>query len=376
PPSGLDQMGLFWWMTIFTILVRLSLTLFIVPSMSLGAELSTDYDERTSITSYRVMFAAFISTIIIIIGFAFFFVPTEEYSRGLMNKDAYPKFALLCGILITLVILISTWGTRKEIPRLQEEANKTERKRISFSQLFANFSNMIALKSFNTLVIYTMIIYIGIGIGTVLTTYFIEYYFVLSDTEKIALPISSGLGGIIALILAPIVSKKFDKKITVVFSTILFALLFTAPYNLRLLGLFPENGTSSLILYFMLSLMAAYAFLWIVLSIINSMMADIVDEYELKTNQRDEGLFFSTLSLAYKMTVGFGYLIAGYLLKWINFPSQTSVEDVPADIIASLGTIGGPVLLCIYLVSVLAIIFYPINKTRYQEIRDKLDEKR
>ena len=42
PPSDLDQTGLFLWLTIFTILVRVSLTLFQVPSMSLGAELSAD----------------------------------------------------------------------------------------------------------------------------------------------------------------------------------------------------------------------------------------------------------------------------------------------------------------------------------------------
>jgi len=48
-------------MTIFTILVRFSLTLFIVPAMSLGAEMSSDFEERTSITSIRITFGALIS---------------------------------------------------------------------------------------------------------------------------------------------------------------------------------------------------------------------------------------------------------------------------------------------------------------------------
>ena len=108
PPSDLDQTGLFLWLTIFTILVRLSLTLFQVPSMSLGAELSTDYNERTSITSYRVMFAALISTLIVIVGFVVFFVPSETYQRGLMNPETYPKFAMFCGVLIVLFIVAST----------------------------------------------------------------------------------------------------------------------------------------------------------------------------------------------------------------------------------------------------------------------------
>ena len=107
PPETLGQSGLFWWMTFFTILVRFSLTLFIVPAMSLGAELSSDFEERTSITSIRITFGALISTVTIILGFLFFFVPTEEYARGLENKNAYPAFAMFCGILIIIAVLIS-----------------------------------------------------------------------------------------------------------------------------------------------------------------------------------------------------------------------------------------------------------------------------
>lgn len=371
PPEGLGQSGLFLWMTGFTILVRLSLTLFIVPAMSLGAELSTDYEERTSITSYRIMFGALMATVTIVIGFAVYFVPTAEYERGLMNAAAYPKFAMLSALLIIATIVISTWGTRKQIPRLQ--AQNTSSKRITIKQLFSNIGNMVKLKSFNSIVFYTMVVYVGVGVGVVFTTYFMEYYFQLSATEMIALPMASGLGGILALMLAGPLAKRFDKKATVVMCTILFAFFFSAPYNLRLLGLFPENGDSNLIYIYFMSVMGGYIFLWIVLSLVNSMMADVVDEYELKTQQRDEGLFFATLSFAYKMTVGVGYFVAGILLKWINFPAQTAVQNVPTEAIAGLGKIGGPLLMGIYLISIVFIVGYPIDKARYAEIRGELD---
>tara|TARA_B100000767_G_scaffold269448_1_gene291316 strand:- start:14706 stop:15059 length:354 start_codon:yes stop_codon:yes gene_type:complete len=99
-------------------MVRFSLTLFVVPGMSLGAEHSSDYNERTSITSYRVMFSSFISPFILIVGLLVFFTPTSENSNGLFNKNAYSKFALLCDILSFLVILISTYGTKKVISKL------------------------------------------------------------------------------------------------------------------------------------------------------------------------------------------------------------------------------------------------------------------
>lgn len=372
PPETMGEMGLFWWMTIFTILVRISLTLFIVPAMSLGAELSSDYQERTSITSIRITFGVTISTIIIVLGFLFFFVPTEEYSRGLENKEAYPAFAMLCGVLIIITILISTWGTKSEIPRIQA-ANQTVRPKFSLNDFFKTIKRMVQLKSFNSIVSFNMMVYIGLGLGTVFSTYFMEYYFQLKETEMIALPIASGLGAILAFVLVPMIGKRFDKKMTVILSTILFAIIFSAPYNLRILGFFPENGEPDLIKYFFISVMGGYCFLWIALSVVNSMMADVVDEYELRNHQRDEGLFFSSLSFAYKMTVGFGYLGAGLLLKWINFPSQTS--NIPKEAIDGLGIIGGPVLMVIYLVSIVFILVYTIDKNRFIEIRNQLDHK-
>ena len=374
PPSDLDQVGLFLWLTTFTILVRVSLTLFQVPGMSLGAELSVDYNERTSITSYRVMFVALMSTLIIIVGFVVFFVPSEKYSRGLMNPETYPKFAMFCGFLIILSIIVSTLGTSKVIPLLPKAAEN--QMKFNLKTFFKEVAMMFRMKSYRTIILYTMVLYIGIGVGTVFTTYFMEYYFQFTETQMALLPIASGIGGILALFLASTLGEKFDKKRAVLYSTIAFSILFSLPYNLRLLGIFPENGESSLILIYFVCVLFAYMFLWIVLSIVGSMMADVVDEFELKTNNRNEGLFFSSMSFAYKCTVGLGYFIAGVLLEIIAFPKQVGIEDVPIKTIEGLGFIGGPVLMSIYLMAIIFLIAYPINKKRYNEIRVALENKK
>jgi len=221
-----------------------------------------------------------------------------------------------------------------------------------------------------------MVVYIGIGVGTVFTTYFMEYYFQFTENQMALLPISSGIGGVLALFLASRLGKIFDKKRAVLYSTIAFSFLFSLPYNLRLLGVFPENGESILMLIYFICILLAYTFLWIVLSLINSMMADVVDEFELKTNKRDEGLFFSSMSFAYKCTVGVGYFVAGILLKIIAFPKQLNAEDIPKEAIEGLGIIGGPVLMSIYLLAIVFLAAYPINKKRHHEIRVALENKK
>ena len=373
PPTGMGQLGLFWWLTIFTILVRLSLTLFIVPGMSLGAELTTDYEERTSVTSYRVMFSGFIPAFIIIFGLLFFFTPKPGTENGMMNADAYPAFAFLCGVLIILCVLISTYGTKSTIPNLPQSQGESER--ANLRELLQRFVTAFTLKSYRTLVLFIMAVYIAIGIGVVFTPYFINYYFAWSEKELALLPISSGVGGLMSLLIAPMLGKRLDKKRGVILSTFLVASFFSLPYMLKVFGLLPGDRDPFTLPFFILCATIGYTFLFVVFSLTNSMMADVADDYDLMTGKREEGLFFSTMSFAYKCTVGIGYLFAGILLKIIAFPTQVSPGDVPADKLEWLGIIGGPVLFITYAVSILWILSYPITKSRYQDIRQQLQSR-
>jgi len=182
------------------------------------------------------------------------------------------------------------------------------------------------------------------------------------------LPISALIGGILSFLVAPNLGNRFDKKVTALWSGLIVGLAFTTPFHLRMLGFFPENDTLLLLPAYVATLIVAYTTLMTTLSLINSMMADVVDEFELQTGNRQEGLFFSMSSLSHKMTTGVGTFIAGILLAWIQFPKQTDVADIAPSTIDSLGWIGGPIALSIFVVSVFFILPYPITKVRYQEI--------
>ena len=371
PPEGLDQTGLFWWLTGFAILVRFALTLFNVPYISLGAELSTDYKERTSITAIRLVFATLFSVIVMIVGYLYYFVPTEEYSNGLLNKDAYPTFALLCGVLMAIFIVISAWGTRKIIPNLPQPS--AFQNQLTTRQLLGSLGTAFKMPSFRSLVIFIMLLYIGLGVGIIFSPYYGPYYFGFTAQEMAVLPISSAVGGFLALLIAPNLGDKLDKKWATFWGALVSGIFFTMPYNLRMLGFFPDNGAPLLLPLFLVTLIIAYSALWIAASLASSMMADVVDEFDLKTGNRQEGLFFSTMSFAHKMTTGVGTFVAGLLLAWIEFPKQTNVEDVPQSAIDGLGLVGGPIVLSFFILSIFFITSYPITKARYLEIREGLD---
>ena len=372
PPDGLSQTQLFLWLTTMAILVRTAITVFYVPYISLGAELSTDYKERTAITAIRLMFSALFSVIVMIVGYVFYFVPTEEFSNGLLNKEAYPTFALLCGGMMSILILISAWGTRKIIPFLPQPS--AFQNQLTTRQLLKSLGTAFKMPSFRSLVLFFMLLHVGLGVSIIFTPYYCTYYFGFATQEMAVLPISAMIGGFLSVLIAPNLGYKFDKKATTLWSGLIVGLGFTFPFQLRMLGFFPENGSSLLLPTYVGTLIIAYTALMTVVSLVNSMMADVVDEFELQTGNRQEGLFFSMMSLSLKMTTGVGTFVAGLLLAWIDFPKQAAVANVAQSATDSLGWVGGPITLGFFVLSVFFILPYPITKGRFLEIRTGLEE--
>ena len=105
PPAGMSEWGLFFWLTVTIVLTLASMTLYHVPHIALGAELSTDYQERSQIVSFRYVlsFAGFF--LCYGLGFAWFFRDTPEFPNGQFNVAAYGPFALTLSLLMVLSLI-------------------------------------------------------------------------------------------------------------------------------------------------------------------------------------------------------------------------------------------------------------------------------
>ena len=111
PPPELSYTSLTVWMLLATLGLRVSYTLFVVPWGAVAAELSEDYNERTSIITYR-MAVGWIGGVLFIFG-AYTYVfpsgPTDE--NGLMQAANYLLFAWVLSGLMLAYILITSFGT-------------------------------------------------------------------------------------------------------------------------------------------------------------------------------------------------------------------------------------------------------------------------
>lgn len=364
PPEGLSQWALFAWLTWFTILTRGAMTLYFVPHMALGAELSEDYEERTSIVSYRTAFSI-IGSLSVYAAVGWFFPESADGVRGQLDNDNYPAFAFTCAVVMWLVIWVSAGGTHKEIPRLR--AIENEPKPVEFLGVFRESRTALTNPNFRIVFFATLSSYVMNGVNVALSLFVFTFFWELTAQDLQLVLMIMPFGVLLGAPFTKYVHRRFDKKPAIVFGMAWWAGLQLLPVVLRLIGWFPENGASELIY-----LLAGIAFIQGVgisfgTVTVGSMIADILDEQELKTGLRQEGVFFAALSFSAKATSGLGGLIAGVGLDLISWPQGESIEtaaDVAPEVITRLGLLYGPL---VALFGVFAIWLY----TRYNLDRHK-----
>jgi GPH family glycoside/pentoside/hexuronide:cation symporter len=141
----------------------------------------------------------------------------------------------------------------------------------------------------------------------------------------------------------------------------------------------PENGTSALFVAIALH-GALLVFCAIQLGILySSMIMDVVDESELATGLRQEGIFVSAIAFTGKAVSGFGNLLGGVALQAIGFPEgaqSAAVGAVPPETVVRLGLAQGPGMMLLYLASLGFAARYRISRERYGEIQRALAERR
>ena len=164
PPDGLGQTGLSLWLTGFAVLVRGAITLYYVPYLGLGAELTLDYHERTSVAAWRGFCGVSGAAVVVLLGVPLFFPETATFENGLLNPAGYPLVALFGALLMAASILLSAWGTRGQISALPTN-NSTQNPLSLRENLFSIWRN----SSFRALFLGTLLVAISIGITQTLS---------------------------------------------------------------------------------------------------------------------------------------------------------------------------------------------------------------
>ena len=366
PPATLDQYGLFAWMLGFAIAVRVLLTFFFVPHLSLGAEMVRDYHQRTSLISSRLFFQFAGGLFVSMVGFLVFFPPTEAYPNGMLNAASYPSFAIFGGTLATVTMLWCIFSTRSTIPDL---CDPTPNPNAGHPLLgFVTVFQTLRQYAFRTLFLTTLAFTTIVGVTQTLIIYSGTYLFGFAP-EHLAIAASSP---VIGILFAPTVVKRlqlrFDKKRTFMICMALGSVFGFAPPIAFLFGLFDALDIGGRLGFVYLMNGVSQIFFIALYIIIDSMLSDTIDQHELDTGRREEGLYFAAGSFAQKASFGLGSFLAGIGLDIIRFPQGANPSDVPLDALTKLAIFAGPVSMALLLASLVIIRTYPLDQQAHAKI--------
>ena len=339
-PPALGPVGLTLWAGAFLIAHRLALTVFFVPHMALGAELSSDYDERTRIAGIRVFFTYLGAAIFVAVARGVFFKPTAAFPDGQLDPSVYPKLGAVFGVFMVVVVLASTLGTWRTIPGLpRPAAGPDPRGELGLRRLLAEQREAYHSRGFAVLVVSLLCFFVARGVALSLDLYVGTYFWGLGS-DAVALPGVALLGILVGSPLSMLLAGRLDKRDLFVGGMAIYALLTMAPPLLHVLGLFPGGAAlkpTLLATLFLSGIVGAAATV-----AAGSMLADIADEHELATGRRQEGLFFGALSFARKASTGAGTILGGVFLSAIAFPTQAEPGSVDPSLVTAVGLCAGP----------------------------------
>lgn len=354
-PPVMEQGPTFVYFVTLAILIRTLLTFYEIPSTALVAELTDDYDARTRYMSFRFFFGWWGGLVMAVLVYLVFL---PESKGGLLYIDGWRNYGLAAAIVIGISIYVSALGTHRHIPHLRQAPARAWNFRRSLAELAETFSNGPFLVLFASALFSAM----AAGINTSLGIYFARHFWGLTTEQMGTLQMPYFLSALGALLLAPWLSSRLGKKHAAILTTTLAVVLTPLPVILRLLDLFPANGTAEL--YY--SLLVFYTFdvmLMIAAAILSAaMLADVVEDSEIKTGRRSEGSFFAASSFAQKAVNGLGVIVAGQILAFANFPANAAPGDVPIESLESLATAYVPALTGFYMVAIVLLCFYRISR--------------
>lgn len=334
-----------------------------VPYASLLGVMSSDGKQRTTLASYRMVFAFGGSLVAL-----WLIEPLVKYfgDGTLISPDGWFYTIIVFGAITTALFWACFGWTRERVKPIQEEK----------STLKEDVSDLIANKPWWIL--------LGAGVATLIfntvrdggAIFYFKYFLVKSDQETFSLfGMSTGMSyltiylvlgqaaNIIGVILATPLANKIGKKKTFFGAMLLAAILSFAFYFLT-----KDDVILILIFQVLISICAGCIFplLW-------SMYADTADYSEWKKGRRATGLVFSASSMSQKLGWALGGAATGWLLAYFGFQAnvaQTEFAQTGIRLMLSILPAVGAV------ISLLFISFYPLSEEKLKNIASDLNDRR
>ena len=323
-------------------------TLVAMPYLALTPELTADYDERTSLTTYRMFFSIFASLLAFTVPLMIIGSFRPENARRVLLTG------LLFGLASAAPLFLVFAGTRE---RREFSQAAPPRLRQAWKSVVTNRPFRLGLGIY----VFT---WIAVDLVQAVILYFIKYC-VRREAQGDLIMGSIFVSAIVSLPLWNLLARRWDKRIAFI-----AGVSFWTAVQLVIVSLGPATP---LWLLFVLCVLAgvgvgaAHVLPW-------SILPDAIEYNEYKTGVRQEGTFYSVVTLAQKVASSVAIPLCLLLLQVSGYRPNLA-EQPPSALLAirlAMGVLPGLLLG----LGTFCAVRYPLRRKEFAQITEFLEQKR
>jgi GPH family glycoside/pentoside/hexuronide:cation symporter len=343
--AGISQTTIFIYTMVVYVILCTAYSTVNIPYSSLAPEMTTDYNERTSLNGYRFGFAA-IGTLL----GAGLALPIVAIA-----PDKNLGFVLM-GLIFAGVMLASALIT---IFTVKEPAELKPAKTMGFMQTYAQvFRN----GPFVIILLVYILNLMAITIASGIVIYYFKY--ILGDESATTWAMLALIGTAILFIpVSVFLSKRLGKKKVygagfIIMAAMLMVLFFFGH---------TQGVTFTLIIMFLMG--TGFGFTY---AMPYAIVADAIEYDYLRTGERREGAFFGFWTWGFKIGQALAIFLMGVTLEAMGYAANVMPQPETAQL--GIRLFLGPISAAIFVIAAIILYFYPITEKRYKEILKEIAE--
>lgn len=350
-PEGMSNIVAFFAIIGTFVLFDTFSTLIVTAYYAMTAELTTDYDERTSISTYRMMFN--IVGYIFGAGIATTLAVVIQNAQGGSPREAWGMVGLAFGLLAALTVLIPGLFVRNK-PVVNDAPSKMPPARAILSTL--------KNRPFTKYLTISMIMSTAFTLVTTMLPYYLIYQLDMASMQSIVMVLMLGT---LALFLIPCakVASRLGKAKT-------YALGLAIACTALVASFFLPYGQGQAIYIIAFVAGAGFSSQWVCP---HSMMPDVIEYDELATGERREGIYYGMNGMAGKITGALGSAICGWGLKLSGYAEGAKQT---AGALFGIRTMFALLPALLLFVCVPMLIRYPITRESHAKVTKELAARR
>jgi GPH family glycoside/pentoside/hexuronide:cation symporter len=319
-----------------------------MPYFALTPELTDDYDERTTLTSYRMFFSIFGSLLAFTIPFMIVGTFTPE------NAARVFIMAIIFGIISALPLWLVFFNTQEQ-PSFasQEKPNMIPALKAAFKNRPFVFGAVIYLLT-----------WICMDIIQAVLLFFIKYVLQLEGQSDVIMALIF-VTAIFSLPLWEFASRKLGKRYAYAVGVAFWAIV-----QLLLISVGPSVAFGVVVFLCVLAgigVGAAHVLPW-------SILPDAIEWDEYQTGERHEGVFYSLITLMHKIASSVAIPLTAVMLDVTNYIPNSSQQ--PESALLGIRILMGPVPAVLLTIAIIFAVKYPLNREQFAQIVNELKERR